>query len=79
MPGFCKSGHSVTTLYHANLPEKLIQERTSHRCFKHCGSMYGHQILSWTSDSQLVEVSSITSSNKVQDSAISSVHCNESA
>ena len=29
------SAYGVTTLYHANIPEKLIQEKAGHQCLKH--------------------------------------------
>ena len=63
--------YGATTLYCANLPEKLIQERTGHQCLK------GFWQYERTSDSQLVEVSNIISSNKVQAPAVSSFPCNE--
>ena len=63
--------YGATTLYHANLLEKLIQERTGHRCLK---ALWHYE---QTSDSQLVEVSNIIRSNKVQPPAMSSVPCNE--
>ena len=55
------SNHSLrafgaTTLYRANLPEKLIQERTGHQCLKALRQYES------TSDSQLLEVSNIISS-----------------
>ena len=61
----------ATTLYHANLSEKLIQERTGHRCLK---ALWQYE---QTLDFQLVEVSNIISSNKVQAPAMSSVPCND--
>ena len=63
--------HGATTLCCANLPEKLIQERIGYQCLK--------ALLQYerTSDSQLVEVSNIISSNKVQAPAMNSVPCNE--
>ena len=63
--------YGTTTLYCANLSEKLIQERTGRWCFKALGQY------EWTSNSQLVEVSNIINSNKVQALAMSSVSCNE--
>ena len=58
----------LCTLYHANLSEKLIQERNSHQCLK------ALRQYEQTSDSQLVEVSNII---KVQAPAVSSVAWNE--
>ena len=63
--------YGATTLYHANLTKKLIQERTGHRCLKAL-RQYDR-----TSDSQLVEVSNIIISNKVQAAALSSVPCSQ--
>ena len=71
--------YGATTLYNANLPEKLIQERTGHR------SLRALRQYERTSESQLVEVSNIISStsDKVQVPTISSapvlssVPCNE--
>ena len=63
--------YGATTLNRANLPEKLIQEKTGHRCLK------ALRQYERTSDFQLVEVSNIISSNKVQAAALSSVPCSE--
>ena len=63
--------YTATTLYRANLPENLIQERTSHRCLK------ALRQYERTLDSQLVEVYNIISSNTVQAAALSSVPCSE--
>ena len=71
--------YGATTLYNANLPENLIQERTGHRRLKAL-RQYGR-----TSESQLVEVSNIisTTSDEVQAPtissapALSSVPCND--
>ena len=63
--------YGATTLYCANLSEKLIQERSGHRCLN------ALRQYEQTSDSQLAEVSNIISSNKVQAPAVSSVPCNE--
>ena len=70
--------YGATTLYNANLPEKLIQERTGHRSLK------ALRQYERTSESQLIEVSNIISTtDKVKVPIISSppalsvVSCND--
>jgi len=65
--------YGATALYHAKVPEKLIQQRTGHQSLK------ALRQYERTSDSQLLEVSNIisSSSDKVQAAASRCEPCNK--